>query len=354
MILECHQCSSCYFEDTEPSSRIAPSAIEARQQSMVFENVLVVFVCIELYDDHEELNQAAREFDALSRLIGKRAIVLCANDHMSIDRAPEKRALELIKRLEVMLRYSGFVVHRLSFGYHKKYGMDCTGNVGSIVGRRFYGSPQKQFLRLLTRLGVCTSGTLPKDMPAWARILSERQLRMLGNRKETYSVAKKMLNDPGEPKFWTCMLFEGERLPMLDYLSTLYAILDEFPNVRVHRALNLSVRDLSEEARLLFQKYPRAIKAGKLRIYSSKVSDIEFLLTKGAVLLAFPKKPQKAGAYAGEISFGIYCKDKDFAKKLIKWYHTFLVDERFGWIRTESELNTTINKLEDEMFQQGR
>jgi hypothetical protein len=36
---------------------------------------------------------------------------------------------------------------------------------------------------------------------------------------------------------------------------------------------------------------------------------------------------------------------------LIQWYRTFLVDARFGWIRTESELDTTINELEEEAFQ---
>ena len=99
------------------------------------------------------------------------------------------------------------------------------------------------------------------------------------------------------------------------------------------------------------EKYPEAIESGGLRIYNSQVSDIEFLLTRSAVLLAFPQIPRKAGSHAGEISFGIYCKDDDFSKNLIQWYRTFLVDARFGWIRTESELDTTINELEEETFQ---
>ena len=357
MILECHQCSSCYFEDTESSSRIESSAIEPIQQRMGFENVLVAFVCIEIYDNHEELNHVAREFGSLSRLIGKRLIVLCPNSHMSMDVAPSKQALDLINELERMLRNEGFDVHRLSFGYHKKYRMECNGNVGSIVGRRFYGSDQKQFLRLLTRLGVCTPESLPKDMPPWARILPEKQLRMLGNRKETYNIAKKMIEGQlniGVPKLWTCMLFEGERHPKLDYLSMLYRIIQDYPSVLVHRALNLSIQDLSEEAQSLFHDYPDAINSGKLRIYNSKVSDLEFFLTQSAILLAFPKKPRKAGSYAGEISFGIYCKDEDFAKNMIQWYSSFLVDARFGRIRTESELNAVINKLEDEKFQNRR
>ena len=357
MILECYQCSSCYFEDTEPSSRIDACAIEARQQSSDFKDVLVVFICVERYDDYEELNQTVKEFSALSDLIGKRPIVLCPNVHLSIDAQTQEQAVLLINKLVKMLVSAGYDVHRLSFGYHKKFGMECHGNVGSVVGRRFYGSAQKQFLRLLTRLGVCPPDSLPKDIPSWAKILPERQLRMLGNRKETYSVAKSMLEDQlstGKPELWTCMLFEGERYPVQDYLTKLYEILNEYPSVRIHRALNLSFRDLSEEALSLFHKYPGAIKSGKLRIYNSRVTDLEFLLTKTAVLLAFPKKPQKAGVYAGEISFGIYCKDKDFAKKLIQWYHTFLVDSQFGKIDSESDLISVINKLEDEKVMDKR
>ncbi len=355
MILDCYQCSSCYFEDKEASSRIDPSTISPQQPKMVFRNVLVVFVCMELYDDRQELQQAAQEFAALSELIGKRPIVLCPNVHLSIDRAPEQQAAFLITELEKMLIAEGYEVHRLSFGYHKQYGMECNGNVGSVVGRRFYGSQEKQFLRLLTRLGVCPPESLPADMPDWAKVLTQRQLKVLGSRRETYNVAKKMLQDQldsaGHSELWTCMLFEGERQPIDDYLSTLYEIVENYSDVRVHRALNLSVPGFSNAARFLFRKYPKAIESGRLRIYNSKVSDLEFLLTRTAVLLAFPQIPRKAGSHAGEISFGIYCKDDEFAKNLIQWYRTFLVDARFGWIRTEAELNATISELEEEMYQ---
>jgi hypothetical protein len=322
---------------------------------MVFRNVLAVFVCIELYDDRQELQQAAQEFASLSELIGKRPIVLCPNVHLSIDRAPEQQAALLITELEKMLISQGYEVHRLSFGYHKQYGMECNGNVGSVVGRRFYGSQEKQFLRLLTRLGVCPPESLPADMPEWAKVLTQRQLKVLGSRRETYNVAKKMLQDQldsaGHSELWTCMLFEGERQPIDDYLSTLYEIVENYQDVRVHRALNLSVPGFSNAARFLFRKYPKAIESGRLRIYNSNVSDLEFLLTRPAVLLAFPQIPRKAGSHAGEISFGIYCKDDEFAKNLIQWYRTFLVDARFGWIRTEAELNATISELEEETYQ---
>jgi hypothetical protein len=355
MILDCYQCSSCYFEDKEPSTRIDPSTISPPQPRMTFNDVLVVFVCAELYDDRHELENAVAEFAGLFDLLGKRPIVLCPNVHLSIDSAPEKQAVYLIAELERMLAEKGYDVHRLSFGYHKKYGIECNGNVGSTVGRRFYGSEQKQFLRLLTRLGVCPPESLPKDMPDWATPLTERLLKVLASRRQTYDVARQMLKDQldatGDSELWTCMLFEGERQPIDDYLSTLYEIIEDYPDVRVHRAMNLSVPGFSNAARHLFRRYPEAIESGRLRIYNSIVSDIEFLLSRAAVLLAFPHKPRKTGSHAGEISFGIYCKDNDFAKNLIQWYQTFLVDARFGWIRTESELSTVINELEEERFQ---
>ena len=77
MILDCYQCSSCYFEDKKPSSRIHPDTISAPQPRRAFRNVLVAFVCIELYDDRQELKQAAEEFELLTDMIGKRPIVLC-------------------------------------------------------------------------------------------------------------------------------------------------------------------------------------------------------------------------------------------------------------------------------------
>jgi hypothetical protein len=356
MILDSYQCSSCYFEDKEPSTRIDPSTISPAQPRQVFKDVLVIFVCVERYDGHQELEQAADEFGALTSLLGKRPIVLCPNVHLSIDKAPEKQAVALIGELEKMLVERGQEVHRLSFGYHKKYGLECNGNVGSVVGRRFYGSEHKQFLRLLTRLGACPPDTMPGDMPAWAQMLTERQLKVLGNRRQTYEVAKQMLEHQldatGNGELWTCMLFEGERQPVDDYLSQLHTIIESYPDVRVHRAMNLSVPGFSNAARHMFRKYPDAIESGRLRIYNSKVSDLEFLLSRDAVLMAFPQRPHKADSHAGEISFGLYCKDEDFAKNLVQWYRMFLVDARFGWIRTESDLNAVISELEEETFQE--
>jgi hypothetical protein len=358
MILDSYQCSSCYFEDKEPSTRIDPATISPPQKRVSFNNVLVVFVCVERYDGREELEQAATEFAALASLLGKRPIVLCPNVHLSIDKAPEKQAIFLIGELEKMLVEKGYQIHRLSFGYHKKYGLECNGNVGSVVGRRFYGSERKQFLRLMTRLGVCPPESLPGDMPLWAQVLTERQLKVLGNRRETYSAAKKMLEDQldatAHGELWTCMLFEGERQPMEDYLSQLHTILENYGDVRVHRAMNLSVPGFSNAARHFFRRYAKAIESGRLRIYNSQVSDLEFLLSRDAVLLAFPQIPRRAGSHAGEISFGIYCKDDDFAKKMIQWYQTFLVDTRFGWIRTEAALDTVISELAEETFDEGR
>lgn len=357
MILDSYQCSSCYFEDKKPSTRIDPSTISPPQPRTVFKDVLVVFVCVERYDGRQELEQVADEFGALSDMLGKRPIVLCPNVHLSVDKAPEKQAVFLIGELEKMLTERGYQIHRLSFGYHKKYGLECNGNVGSVVGRRFYGSEHKQFMRLLTRLGVCPPDTLPPGMPIWAEVLMERQLKVLGNRRETYDAAKRMVEDQldatGQGELWTCMLFEGERQPMDDYLSQLYTIIEEYPDVRVHRAMNLSVPGFSNAARHLFRKYPDAIESGRLRIYNSKVSDIEFLLSRKAVLLAFPQIPRRKGSHAGEISFGIYCKDADFAKNLVQWYRTFMVDSQYGWIRTEAELNAAISEVEEEVFEEG-
>jgi hypothetical protein len=358
MILDSYQCSSCYFEDKEPSTRIDPATISPAQPRVTFQDVLVVFVCIERYDGRQELEEAADEFGALAHLLGKRPIVLCPNVHLSIDKAPERQAITLIAELEKMLEERGYQIHQLSFGYHKKYGLECNGNVGSVVGRRFYGSEHKQFLRLMTRLGVCPPESLPHDMPPWAQVLTERQLKVLGSRRETYNAAKKMLHDQldatGHGELWTCMLFEGERQPMEDYLSQLHTILHDYPDVQVHRAMNLSVPGFCNAARHFFRRYPEAIASGRLRIYNSQVSDLEFLLSRTAVLLAFPHIPHKAGSHAGEISFGIYCKDDDFAKKMIQWYQTFLVDARFGWIRTEADLDRVISELEEETFLEGQ
>ena len=121
--------------------------------------------------------------------------------------------------------------------------------------------------------------------------MTDRRLKVLGKRRDTYNIARQMLQDQldatGNGELWTCMLFEGEKQPVNDYLSTLYEMIEDYPDVKIHRAMNLSVPAFSNAARFLFRKYPEAIESGRLRIYNSQVSDLEFLLTRTAVLLAF-------------------------------------------------------------------
>lgn len=351
MILECYQCQECFFEDTQTSSRMDPQAISNTQGRREFKDILLVFVCIEHYDGTQELQQATDELVSLLEMLGNRPIVLCANAHLSIDRADEHLASDLICQLHKRLIAAGIQAECLSFGYHKHFGMVCQGNVGSVVGRRFYGSPQKQFLRLLTRLGICPPETLPAGMPRWAHALLDRQLKVMVNRKQTYRVARQMLQEQldasGHSELWTCMLFEGEREPMEDYLSTLHQIIQSYPDVLVHRAFNLSVPAFCNAARHLFRTYRHAIESGRLRIYNSTVRDLEFLLTPTEVLLAFPQSPSGPSLHAGPISFGLYCRDPEFARNMVAWYTNFLIDKRFGRIRKEAQLDTIINELAD-------
>lgn len=104
----------------------------------------------------------------------------------------------------------------------------------------------------MTRLGVCPPESPPSDMPAWAHVLMQRQLKVLGNRRGAYETAKTMLREQldatGQGELWTCMLFEGERPFAEDYLSQLHTILQEYPDVRVHRAMNLRACRVSDAA----------------------------------------------------------------------------------------------------------
>jgi hypothetical protein len=119
---------------------------------------------------------------------------------------------------------------------------------------------------------------------------------------------EEQLDATGQGELWTCMLFEGERQPMDDYLSQLHTILHEYPDVRVHRAMNLSVPGFSNAARHLFRRFPEAIESGRLRIYNSKVSDIEFLLV-----------PQRGAAgLSAEAAQGRFARRRDLLRHLLQ------------------------------------
>ena len=79
MILECYQCSSCYFEDKRSSTTIAPETLSPAQSRIEFKDVVLAFLCVEMYDSREEVKEVVLEFERLLAMIGKRRIVVCPN-----------------------------------------------------------------------------------------------------------------------------------------------------------------------------------------------------------------------------------------------------------------------------------
>ena len=87
-----------------------------------FRNALAVFSCIERDDTENEVTDADGEVCRIMQSLGSaRKIVIVPFVHLSDNIAPPEKAVFILDALQSRLRFRGFDVSSISFGYHKTF-----------------------------------------------------------------------------------------------------------------------------------------------------------------------------------------------------------------------------------------
>ncbi len=143
----------------EVKKRAIKSAEDVRTKGYSTDNALVVFVTVEP-NDSKVLDEVVRDVkEQLNRLKAKE-VVLYPYAHLSSTLARPKEALEVLLKLEEMLKKEGIKVHRAPFGWYKSFQISCKGHPLAELSKRY--SPPEYKPRVLDSYVINPNGVLTK------------------------------------------------------------------------------------------------------------------------------------------------------------------------------------------------
>ena len=108
--------------------------------------VLVVFITVEKNDEGKTENvatEATADIIETAKKVGAERIMLYPYAHLSSDLAKPKASIEILKRMEEIIKESGAEVSRAPFGWYKAFDIKCKGHPLSELSRDFKGKESK-------------------------------------------------------------------------------------------------------------------------------------------------------------------------------------------------------------------
>jgi threonyl-tRNA synthetase len=116
------------YIEYEPISKEIAEAEKAKKEKSRIDELVVVFIAMESDDDLSAVKRAAGELDSSVKKLGVKRVLLYPYAHLSQDLAPPRKALELIKQLEMQVAALGYEVYRAPFGWNKAFEIRVKGH----------------------------------------------------------------------------------------------------------------------------------------------------------------------------------------------------------------------------------
>ncbi len=137
---------SDYIEyETKRSTPVAEK-IDDNLKKGRMEEALTVFVAVEK-NDEENIEYAARqtaeEIKKVTEQVKTNRVMLYPYAHLSSSLSSPKAAIEILKKLEELLKEAAFEVKRAPFGWYKSFTIKCKGHPLSELSRTIRGGEEK-------------------------------------------------------------------------------------------------------------------------------------------------------------------------------------------------------------------
>ena len=89
---------------------------------------LVCFVSVESSDDMETVKSAKNEIMNVAENLNVKNLVIYPYAHLSSDLAPPDKAVEILRKMEEIMKEEGYQVIRAPFGWYKSFEIKCKGH----------------------------------------------------------------------------------------------------------------------------------------------------------------------------------------------------------------------------------
>ncbi len=137
---------SDYIEyETKRSTPVAEK-IDDNLKKGRMEEALTVFVAVEKNDEDNieyAAKQTAEEIRKVTEQVKTNRVMLYPYAHLSSSLSSPKTAIEILKKLEELLKEASFEVKRAPFGWYKSFTIKCKGHPLSELSRTIRGGEEK-------------------------------------------------------------------------------------------------------------------------------------------------------------------------------------------------------------------
>lgn len=120
-------CTEFEYKDVRKSRKpvLIARVADFQKETCAFQNTLVVWICIENGDTHEEIRRADNRVARLAKMHKTNRIIMLPFVHLSKNIPQPAEAKEKIARVAEKLEGRGFEVHLATFGTQKNIGIVC-------------------------------------------------------------------------------------------------------------------------------------------------------------------------------------------------------------------------------------
>jgi len=118
----------------EPVKRAVRIADDVEKEKRRVEDALVVLISVER-DDWKLVEEGIKQIEDVAEQVKEKRIVVYPWAHLSSNLEKPERALEVLQRIEEILRKKGYDVHRAPFGWYKKFAVSVKGHPLSELSR---------------------------------------------------------------------------------------------------------------------------------------------------------------------------------------------------------------------------
>ncbi|AGK60923.1 threonyl-tRNA synthetase [Archaeoglobus sulfaticallidus PM70-1] len=114
--------------------------IDEDEKRRKLEEVLVSFTSVEKGDNEEVVKKAVGNIIDVANKVKAERILVYPYAHLSSNLADAKTGVEILKKMEEVIRDSGFEVYRAPFGWYKAFNISCKGHPLSELSREVRAS----------------------------------------------------------------------------------------------------------------------------------------------------------------------------------------------------------------------
>ncbi len=225
--------------ETKRSTPVAEKIDENLKKGRM-EEALTVFVAVEKNDEDNieyAARQTAEEIKKVTEQVKTNRVMLYPYAHLSSSLASPKMAVEILKKLEELLKEAAFEVKRAPFGWYKSFTIKCKGHPLSELSRT-----------------IRTGG-------------GEKCVTVIKEKEEVVSEALK--SEAKAVSYWHILTPDGELLKPEDFDFTGHDNLKKFVNYEIHksRAVDKIPPHVELMRRLELADYEPGSDSGNMRFY---------------------------------------------------------------------------------------